>query len=155
MLPVITNASKVLLVGFVFLGLSCIATLMYSFMGGSDGGPDARALVALQRSGIVVGALTIVFCLARSIRDSGRRNGLRLLWRHLPGWLVFAGGLMLSLAVMGEVAWVVIRYSADGLVGSFNHVSLICLGSSTLAFMLLFATVHRLRGHAEFSKARW
>lgn len=151
----ITMASKVLLVGLAFLGLSCIATLMFSFMGGYAGSPDASALISLQRAGIVLGAVTVVSCVAFSIRQTGLGGSARALWRHMPGWLVFAGGLLVSLTLMGEIAWVVVHYSTTAIAATFNHVSLICLGTSSLAFMVLFATVHRTRGHPEYSKARW
>lgn len=133
----------------------CLVTLMHSFMGGRADNPDIVAVNNLQVGGSLLSVLLIVAALVFFSREKGLRHGIRRIWDHTPGWLVFALLVLNSLVFIGELSYVLISDAIDPTSDRADHLSLICLLSASLAFLTLFAAQHAMDGKPAYSKARW
>jgi len=128
---------------------------MISFMGGSGANPDVATLQMMQVGGSSISAMLILVSVGLFSRGGGLIEGLRTLWSHVPGWLIFVLILLNSLGFIGELAFVLIAGAFDGTGSRVDHLSLVCLLASSLAFAALFALGHWLDGREPYSRERW
>ena len=135
--------------------LSCLASIMFSFMGGSDAALDVGSLVLLQAAAIAVGIVATAAGLAYAVRAHGQDAGLRLLWQHTPQWLVFTTAVLISLAVFGEVAYVIVARVTGETAGWRNHVPLACLLVSSIAICVAVAVRGIAEGREPPASGRW
>lgn len=140
-------AARVLLAA---LSLSCLVSLMISFMGGVRA--DFGLLVSAQRFGIVFAVAVAAVSLAYFVRLG---DAWRAVWQHIPGWLVFAVLVLNSLVFIGELSYALLLPSEVPFADWRNHSSLICLLACSIAYALVSASAHSLAGHPPYSKERW
>lgn len=149
-LMLITNVTRGLL-GLLILG--SLWSLMHAFTGGKAG--DFQALDSLQFSGLLFSTVVAMTCLFILSRERGLSAGIGIAWNHVPGWLLMAGTVLVSLAVVGELTYYLLRDAVWISNDWVNHSALFCLSLSTLAFVLVSGTGRYLSGGAPYSKARW
>ena len=112
---------------------------MAVFMGGGQAGTDLHSLLILQLATIPITVLISLYVLSRYAGKSGFRDGLKFLWRDLPQWLVFIFLMLNSLALFGEVALFIALSALARDISWQEHVPLVCLFSTSLAFCLVYA----------------
>ena len=149
-----STAIPVLLYFMALLVLASLVSIMITFMGGRHVGADGLMLLEFQRIGSVVAALLVGAGLTVFVKDKWGQ-ALRQLWLHIPGWQLFAFLLLNLLAISGEVSFWFVASESDWLEDEINHMSLIALSLSSLAFLTLSAAGHVLAGKPPYSKARW
>jgi len=126
------------------LMLSCLVTLMVVFTGGSFTGADLTGLFLIQLFAIPVALLILAVEVAAFVRPNGWARGLRLLWTKIPAWLVLALVLLNSLVFIGELSVVLLDHLMDVPVPWTEHVPLVALLSTSLAFAVIYAKVAQL-----------
>ena len=145
----------VVLAAFGFLMLTCLVSLMHSFMGGNTQANDFSELHQLQSMGIALAIVVGATCLVYFCRGAGLRAGLHRLWLNMPGWLIF-GVLVIGLLVFaGELSFFIIFMDGTAIKEWNNHIALACFATSALAYGLAFATQHALAGKPAYDKSRW
>ena len=148
----ITNLTLTVL---AITSMSCLISLMAIFIGGGRGGADLRGLVYLQ-AGLIPIALGIsVVSVYGLARRQGLSKGLRALWRAIPQWQVFIFMLLNSLALFGEIAFVVVMRATDKVVLWQQHVPLACMLVCSSAFLVLYARVRSYPGSPAAMSGRW
>lgn len=135
--------------------LTSLVSIMHAFMGGSSNNPDFLQLHAYQVFGIGLSVAVLMYSLAFFSRSGSLPAGLGAAWQHMPGWLVFAVVMLNLLALCGELSYLLLAGATELMTEWVNHVALICLGASSIAFMFLFAVSHAQAGGKPFSKQRW
>jgi hypothetical protein len=135
--------------------LSCLLTLMVIFMGGSFTGADLNGLLLVQTAAIPVTLLFVAAEIRGFVRLNGWRVGLALLWRKIPAWLVLALVLLNSLVFVGELSVLLIDYLMDEPLPWTDHVPLLSLLCSSLAFTVLYAKVAQLYWNGVTRLGRW
>ena len=154
-----TSRYTILLVTLLtLLGLLVVSSLlstMHAFMGGSQTDVDFAALNTLQRYGIGFSVLLILLSTLVFATFRGVRPGLRVAWQHIPGWLLFASGMLVFLALVGELSYFLMRNSP--LLGTewINHSALVCMIVSPVAACFVYAVIHASSGAAPYTKERW
>ena len=149
------SALRVVCIALAIIGGSCLISLMYAFMGGSAASADFAALNVLQGFGIGLSVLAILFCIGSVSRGLSARETYQTLWQHIPGWLVFVIVLLASLVFIGELSYALLLRAELAQSEWENHVALLCLLSSSIAYGLVFALLHRRAGLSPYSKQRW
>lgn len=149
------NALRVVSIALATIGASCLVSLMYAFMGGSATNADFATLNAVQGFGIALSVGVALYCVASVSRGRSAREASLTMWRHIPGWLVFVILLLGSLVFIGELSYALLIRAELVRSDWENHVALLCLLSSSIAYGLLFALLHQRAGHSPYSKARW
>ena len=135
--------------------LSCLASIMFSFMGGSNDAMDIGSLVVLQAAAIAVAVVAMAAGLGYAIRVHGKDAGLRLLWQHTPQWLVFVTAVLISLALFGEVAYIIVARVTGETASWRNHVPLLCLLASSVAICIAVAVRRIVEGRDPPASGRW
>ncbi|MEM8685111.1 MAG: hypothetical protein AAGA33_09150 [Pseudomonadota bacterium] len=150
------NAALIVLLGLLaLLVVTCLLSTMHSFMGGSRTDVDFVALNTLQRYGIGFSMLLIVLSVLVFATFRGVRPGLSVAWQHVPGWLLFASGMLIFLALVGELSYFLMRDSALLATEWINHAALLCMMSSSVAACFVYAVIHAASGAAPYLKERW
>lgn len=143
---------QALLATMVFTSL---VSLMHAFMGGGrDSGGFAR-LESFQIFGVGLSVAALTYSLLYFARDGRLLSGRRGAWQHMPGWLVFIAVVLNVLALVGELSYALLMGAEELLTEWINHVALVCLASSSTAFLFLFAVGHAHGGGQPFAKERW
>ena len=135
--------------------LTSLVSVMHAFMGGSGRNPDFLQLRSYQVFGIGLSAAVLLYSLVFFSRNGTLSAGLGKAWRHIPGWLVFSAIVLNLLVLVGELSYLLLRNATDLMTEWINHVALVCLGTSSIAFAFMFAVSHAYSGGEPFSKARW
>ena len=139
--------SDAILTVLAIIVLGCLISLMAVFMGGGQAGTDLHSLLIIQLATIPITLLISLYVLSRYAAKNGLRDGLRSLWSDLPQWLVFIFLMLNSLALFGEVALFIALSALARDISWQEHVPLVCLLSTSLAFCLVYA--RRRSGEAE------
>ena len=153
-----SNYTIALVVLLALLGLLVVSSLlstMHSFMGGSRSDVDFAALNTLQRYGIGFSMLLILLSIVVFATFRGVRPGLRVAWQHVPGWLLFGSGMLIFLALIGELSYFLMRDSALLDREWINHAALLCMIASSVAACFVYAVIHAASGAAPYLKERW
>ena len=135
--------------------LISLASLMFSFMGGSADAMDLGALTAMQVAATVVALAAVFGGLTYAVRTFGRHDGLSRIWQHTPQWLVFVGLMLGSLAISGEVAYIIVARATDNVADWSKHVPLVSLLTSSVAFCVAAALRSILEGREPPASGRW
>lgn len=149
------SALRAVSIALAAIGGSCLVSLMYAFMGGSATNADFATLNAVQRFGIALSIAVMLYCLVSVSRGRSVRDTYVTVWQHIPGWLVFVILLLGSLVFIGELSYALLIRAELVRSDWENHVALLCLLSTSLAYGLVFAVLHQRAGHLPYSKARW
>ncbi len=149
------SALRAVRLALAVIGGSCLVSLMYAFMGGSATNADFAALNVIQRFGIVLSILVVLFCVGSVSRGRSARETYQTLWQHIPGWLVFVILLLGSLVFIGELSYALLLRAELVRSEWENHVALLCLLSSSVAYGVVFALLHQRAGLSPYSKERW
>ncbi|MGI9330106.1 MAG: hypothetical protein ACR2QB_05265 [Gammaproteobacteria bacterium] len=150
----LVTIAPVFLYFIAVLILSCLVSMMISFMGGKHTSGDGQLLLGVQRAGSVVCLLMAGFAFSVFLRD-GFDGAFARLWQHIPGWLLFACLILNLLALSGVGAYWLVASVLDPDSDSVNYVSLLCLSSASLAYLAVSAAAHFLAGKPPFDKSRW
>ncbi|MDJ0758953.1 MAG: hypothetical protein QNJ19_06100 [Woeseiaceae bacterium] len=135
--------------------LTSLISVMHAFMGGSRSNPDFLQLYGFQVFGIGLSVAAMIYSLLFFSRNGALATGLSVAWKHMPGWLLFPVFLLNMLAICGELSYLLLRDATELMTEWINHVALICLGASSVAFLFMFAVSHAYAGGAPYSKERW
>ena len=153
-----SNYTITLVVLLALLGLLVVSSLlstMHSFMGGSPTNIDFASLNTLQRYGIGFSVLLIVLSVFVFATFRGVRPGLKVAWQHIPGWLLFSSGMLVFLALLGELSYFLMRDSSLLDREWINHAALLCMIASSVAACFVYAVIHAASGAAPYVKERW
>jgi hypothetical protein len=141
-----------LVLGLVIL--SCQATMMYVFIGGS-GGSDAQALLTAQAWVAPAALLVFLALLLRDVARDGWRGCVRGLWRPLPAWIVLALVVLNLLVFIGELSlFLRARLMAHQALW-FEHAPLLCVLGCSLAFVALYGRSSLANDAAHATVGRW
>lgn len=151
----VTMLFTVLQAMLVTMILSSLVSVMHAFMGGSQMNPDFLQLHAYQVFGIGLSVAVLLYSLVYFSKTGSPLAGLGTAWQHIPGWLIFGVVMLNSLALCGELSYLLLSGATELMTEWVNHVALLCLGASSIAFMFLYAVSHVYAGGKPFSKARW
>ena len=111
-------------------------------------------LMQLQILSIPVAASVIIWTIA-SVDGGTLTKRLGKLYVATPQWLIF-GAVMLNLLVAsGEIALITVAIASDGEVRWGDHVALVSMMMSSLAFCLLFGQGQRMSGRERAMSGRW
>ena len=137
------------------LMLSCLVTLMVVFTGGSFTGADLTGLFLIQLFAVPVTTLIVAREIAAFVRPNGWARGLAMLWQKIPAWLVLALVLLNSLVLIGELSVVLLNHLMEEPVPWTEHVPLVALLSTSLAFSVMYAKVAQLYWNGTVTLGRW
>lgn len=141
-------------IGLALIALSCLLSIMVTFMGGQRGGADLTALMFLQLATIPVSVCLIVAGFVAVASNGGVQNALQSLWRSIPQWLLFVFFFLNSLFVIGEVALIIAsRMTATPLAWQ-AHIPLACMLTSSIALLVLYGADRNGSGDHALS-GRW
>ncbi len=135
--------------------LTSLVSVMHAFMGGSRLNPDFLQLQAYQVFGIGLSVAVFIYSLVFFSKNGALATGLGVAWQHMPGWLLFPVLLLNMLALVGELSYLLLKDATELTTEWINHVALICLGASSIAFVFMFAVSHAYEGRTPYSKDRW
>ena len=150
-----TVALVTLLALLGLLVVSSLLSTMHAFMGGSRTDVDFAALNTLQRYGIGFSVILILLSTLVFATFRGVRPGLRVAWQHVPGWLLFAAGMLVFLALVGELSYFLMRGSPLLDAEWINHSALLCMIVSPIAACFVYAVIHAASGAGPYTKERW
>lgn len=114
--------------------LSSLVSMMAVFMGSGSG--DTRALLSFQNALLPV---TLAALVVYGWRATRRGDGLVLLWRHTPGWLLFVVASAASLTLIAELSFVLITWHDAGTRPWIEHVPAVTALSASLALAAGYA----------------
>lgn len=137
------------------VALSCLPSIMVMFMGGRRDGADLAALMLLQLATIPVSFSLIVAGFASMTSKGDWRGALRTLWSALPQWLLFMFFFFNSLVVIGEIALIVASRMTATPQAWQAHIPLVCMLSSSTAFLVLYAASNSGSGSDRALAGRW
>ncbi|HEX7061697.1 MAG TPA: hypothetical protein VF200_06980 [Woeseiaceae bacterium] len=134
---------KWLTLAFAVLLASSLLSMMAVFSGSTGG--DLSDLLNLQTVSVPVAVAATTWSYALSARRHGAAGAPRRLWAELPGWLILAVAVMLSLVVVAELAFVL----AGGYTGEARpwreHVPVATAFTSALALAACYAALRMER----------
>ncbi len=145
--------STLFLLGLIIL--SSLVTLMVVFTGGSFTGADLTGLFLIQILAVPVATLILGYEIAAFVLPNGWKGGLAMLWAKIPAWLILALVLLNSLVLVGELSVVLLNHLMEESVPWTEHVPLIALLSSSLAFAVIYAKTEQLYGTGTANVGRW
>lgn len=148
-------ALTVILASLALLIVTCLVSLMHSFMRGSAPANDFAELYTLQSVGIAFSLAAALASLLYFSADTNLAEGLRRLWANLPGWLIFGIFVINLLVFVGELSYFIIFMGGTMLDEWSNHVALLCLTFSSLAYGMVYAARNASDGRPRFDKSRW
>lgn len=145
-----------LLAALVAVSATCLVSLMYAFMGISPQQQGGLAALHLaQQLGVALAAVIIAASLSAFALGRGLRAGIVLAWAHIPGWMLLIVVMMLSLAILGELSYFLLRDSPLLHEEWVNHAALLCLAAGSVSVSLLYAYQHAISGRPPYDKHRW
>lgn len=130
---------KWLTIAFAVLLGSSLLSMMAVFSGST--GDDLRDLLSLQTAAIPVAVIATAWSYALIARRRRKAGTLRTLWAELPGWLVLAIAVMLSLVVVAELAFVLVGSYTGELRPWAEHVPVATAFTSALALAACYAAL--------------
>lgn len=134
-----TSLLKWLTVSFAVLLGSSLLSMMAVFSGST--GEDLRDLLRLQTAAVPVALAAAVWSYALIARRHGAAGAPRRLWAELPGWLVLAVTVMLSLVVVAELAFVLVGGYTGEARPWREHVPVATAFTSALALAACYAAL--------------
>ena len=126
----------------VLLTGSALVSLMAVFMGFT--GPGVDTLLALQAQSLPAAALFTLWPAGWFAWRYGRRAPA-MLWRFLPGWLLFAWLLVNLLVLFGEISFGLVHVLAARPAAFFQHLPLLSGALGSLGATLGYAMHCALR----------
>jgi len=132
-----------LAVGWAALLLSSVVSMMGVFMGSTSA--DLHGLLGVQALALPVALLAIALYLRWARRRAGGRGGLRLLWTHMPGWLLFVVASAASLTLIAELTFVLVDLHAPGPRPWLEHVPALVAVVSAIALAVAVASIEVAR----------
>jgi len=144
--------------GLVTLGiliLSCLITMMVTFISFGTPGADVQTLFAAQAVAAPVALLIVIFDLAMYAKTVGWRNGLRTIWSAAPAWLVLALVLLNSLVLIGELSYLLLIHLTAQAVPWVSHAQLLCMLTCSAAFCALYSRRVAQDGKVPAPVGRW
>ncbi|MEM6512740.1 MAG: hypothetical protein AAF660_06990 [Pseudomonadota bacterium] len=133
---------------------SSLLSTMIAFMGGS-GDASFQLLTTLQHYGIGFSAALTLLSILVFATFRGVTPGLQVAWQHVPGWLLFGAGMLIFLALLGELSYFLMRNSTLLDAEWVNHAALLCLIAASIAACFVYAVIHAASGAAPYVRARW
>ncbi len=128
---------------------------MVMFMGGQRGGADLAALMLLQLATIPVSLSLIAAGFVSMASKDDWRGALRKFWNALPQWLLFIFFFFNSLVAIGEIA-LIIASRMTAIPQTWQaHIPLVCMLSSSSAFLVLYAISNSGSGSDPALSGRW
>ena len=143
------------LIALALAALSCLVSLMVVFVGGGKAGSDLQGLIWMQAAMTPVAIAVIAANLFSFIAGDGFAKGLQRLWSAIPQWLVFVFFFLNLLFAAGEIAFLIATRAAGQAIHWSNHIPLVCMLSSSLAFLTLYARAHTYPGSKPAMSGRW
>ena len=134
--------------------LSCLVSIMTLFIGGSLSGSDPGMLMQLQSLSVLVGIVVSLWTIA-SVGRGTLIERLKKLYAAMPQWLVFGAVVLNLLVASGETALITVAISTDQKVSWIDHVALVSMLVSSLAFCFLYGQSQRLSGRHHAFSGRW
>lgn len=134
----------------IFLAMvvaSCLVSTMVLFMGGGQGGVDLRELLVLQLLAIPISLIAIVVAIAS--------YQIRQLYAAVPQWMAFGFFLLFLLVAAGEVAFLIVKKSANIDVAWTAHAPLFSMLACSLAICATHACVGLGSGRPNPRSGRW
>lgn len=107
-------------IGWGLLLCLSLVSMMTVFMNETQ--PRMDGLLRLQVAALPLVCAALMAYLWRARRLAGGSGGLRLLWQHTPGWLVFAVLSVASLTLIAELTFVLIVLLKDTPQPWFEHL---------------------------------
>ncbi len=142
------------LIMLIIVILSCLVSIMVLFIGGNLTGPDLGTLVQIQSLSVPAGIAVIIWTLASVGRGTlGER--IKTLYAAMPQWLIFSAVVLNLLVASGELALITVAISTDQEVSWIDHVALVSMLASSLAFCFLYGHSQRLSGRHHAFSGRW
>ncbi len=133
-----TSLLKWLTLAFAVLLGSSLLSMMAVFSGST--GEDLRDLLSLQTAAVPVAVAAAAWSYALIARRHGAVAPRRL-WAELPGWLVLAIAVMLSLVVVAELAFVLVGGYTGEARPWREHVPVAAAFTSALALAACYAAL--------------
>ena len=138
-----------------FATLSCQVTMMVVFIAGVESAPDIAVWLDFQLLMIVVAVVILALCFGSLLRRGGLSSGLRDWWRALPQWMLLAFSILFVMMLLGELSFVLL-YGLTGEADPWReHIPLICMTLSGLAFMALYCEWRSRNGRVAAVSGRW
>jgi hypothetical protein len=116
----VTALRSWLAIGWAALLLSSLVSMMAVFMGSGSG--DLHGLLRFQLFLLPVMLLAVAAYIVRAAQKAPDGRGLRLLWRHIPGMMLFAVASALSLTVIAELSFILISLLTDAPRPWLEHI---------------------------------
>ena len=122
------------LIGASFGILSSVVSTMLLFLG--KVGADPSGLLAMQALGAPLVVVPLLVYIAAHRRAA---NIVSRVWRHTPGWLLTAASVLLTMALSGFVALVIVKLSIGRAVTIEHYIPVFSTGVYCLAWSLAYA----------------
>ncbi len=135
---------KWLTASFAVILASSFVSMMGSFLGSA--GSDLRDLLLLQLAAIPLALVAVLWCATELFREFGTAESLRMFWRQLPGWLLFAVIMALSLVMIAELSFVVLQYYTSDPRPWLEHIPAVTALASSLALACCYVAYRRESG---------
>lgn len=146
--------TKGLLFTLACIILSCLMSIMALFISGGQNGSDLQMLMQTQILAIPLGAIITVWTI---VSVGGGTFGYRLkkLYAATPQWLVFSAAMLNLLVAFGEIALITVSIVSDEKILWTDHVALVSMMMSSLAFCLLYGHGQLMSGQTHALSGRW
>ena len=105
--------------------------MMAVFMGSGSG--DLHGLLRFQFFLLPVTLLAVAGYILRARRAAPDGRGLRLLWQHIPGMMLFAAASALSLTVIAELSFVLLSVLTEAPRPWLEHIPAVTALCSAVA----------------------
>jgi len=143
------------LIALGILILSCLVTVMVTFISFGAPGADMQMLFAAQALATPLALAIVAVDLLSYGRTIGWRDGLLAIWSGIPAWLVLALLLLNSLVLIGEMSYLLLIHLTSEAVPWVSHAQLLCMLSCSAAFCSLYARHTSRSGGPPVSVGRW
>ena len=145
---------KLLLFTLASIVLSCLVSIMVSFIVGRTSGTDLQMLAQVQAFSIPLGLAVVAWSIV-TVAGESFVDRIRKLYIAIPQWVIFSAFMLNLLVASGEIALI-----ADSIAtGEYNnwtdHLSLMSMMVSSLAFCLLYGLSKRESGQEQAFSGRW
>lgn len=134
--------------------LMCLVSIMALFISGVQNGSDLQMLMQVQALSIPLGVIVIAWTIA-AVGDGTTAERLRKLYSAIPQWLVFSAGMLNLLVASGEISLITVFFVSDQEILWTDHIALVSMLVSSLAFCLLYGHSQRLSGRKTALSGRW
>ncbi|MGB5580462.1 MAG: hypothetical protein WBM68_07870 [Woeseia sp.] len=126
-------------VAWAMLLLSSLVSMMAVFMG--SGSQDLGGLLAFQIFTLPLAAAAMGWHLFCAARAAAEESALLLLWRSIPGWLVFVVCMAASLTLISELTMTLIELHTDAARPWQERIPAICAVAYALALALGYGSL--------------